>query len=193
MLGWNGQSLQYLSLVVGRTISDFFRSTFITLGKVSSFSGVAGTRVYNVHTPSRKRHIKRVTRRSYVALASSVVNSPSTSKSVLDKVAIRIKSEMKALSSTKHDSILRDSVEAVKHFHWDTVMIELSRNLPTLMSLLSRLVGHPADRNPLLCLMASQILKSRHQHLGLVQRAVSVMMYGNGTAKQVIVWWVDWV
>ena len=41
VLGWNGQSLQYLSLVLGRTMSVSFRSTFITRGKVSSFSLVS--------------------------------------------------------------------------------------------------------------------------------------------------------
>ena len=107
------------------------------------------------------------------------------SKSIISEVATKIKSEMKDLSSDAHDSILRDSMEAVKHFHWDTVMLELLDKIPTLMSLLSQLVRRPAEQKPLLCFLASQLLKSRHQHMGLVQRAVSVMMYGNGTAKQV--------
>ena len=64
-------------------------------------------------------------------------------------------------------------------------MLELSHKIPTLMSLLSQLVRQPATQKPLLCLLASQLLKSRHHHMGLVQWAVSVMMYGNATAKQV--------
>ena len=64
-------------------------------------------------------------------------------------------------------------------------MLELSHKIPTLMSLLSQLVRRPATQKPLLCLLASQLLKSRHHHMGLVQRAVSVMMYGNATTKQV--------
>ena len=60
-----------------------------------------------------------------------------------------------------------------------------SRKIPTLMSLLSKLVGQSSERSPLLCLVASMILKSRHRHMGLVQRAMSVMLYGNGTGKQV--------
>ena len=118
-------------------------------------------------------------------MASTVVNSPRMSKSIIAEIATKIKSEMKALSSDAQDSILRDSVEAVKHFHWETVMLELLHNTPTLMSLLSQLVRRPAVQKPLLCFLASQLLKSRHHHMGLVQRAVSVMMYGNGTAKQV--------
>ena len=67
----------------------------------------------------------------------------------------------------------------------DTVWLELQKNVPTLMSLLINLVRRPAESKPLLCLLASQIVKARHQRMGLVQRAVSVMLYGNGTAKQV--------
>ena len=89
------------------------------------------------------------------------------SKSIISEVATKIKSEMKDLSSDAHDSILRDSMEAVKHFHWDTVMLELLDKIPTLMSLLSQLVRRPAEQKPLLCFLASQLLKSRHQHIGI--------------------------
>lgn len=106
-------------------------------------------------------------------------------KSVLSKLASKIIAEMKELSSDAHNSILRDQVEAVKHFHWDTVMLELLQKCPTLMTLLSKVVQQPKDNKPLLCFIACQLLKSRHQHMGLVQRAVSVMLYGSGTAKQV--------
>lgn len=90
----------------------------------------------------------------------------------------KIKTEMKDISSRAHDSILRDTIEAVKHFSWETILIELKEKLQTLISLLTQLIGQQV---PLLCLLASQILKAK----GLVQRAVSVMLYGNGTAKQV--------
>lgn len=145
----------------------------------------SSTRSYNIHTPSRKKTIKRITRKTYHSMASTIVNSPTMSKSVITQVATKMKTEMKALSSDAHDSILRDSVEAVKRFSWETVWLELSRNVPTLMSLLSQLIPGASHKKPLLCFLASQLLKSRHQRLCLVQRAVSVMLYGNGTAKQV--------
>lgn len=118
-------------------------------------------------------------------MTAGVVNSPSTFKSLISQLALKIKREMKDLSSDSNDSILRDTMEAVKLFSWETVKLELFKKVPTLMSLLSRLVNRPAERTPLLCLIASQLLKCRHQRLCLVQRAVSVMLYGNGTAKQV--------
>lgn len=118
-------------------------------------------------------------------MAATVVNSPTLCLSIVKKLAVKIKSEMKNISSADHDSILRDSVEAIKHFHWDTVFLELQNKVPTLMSLLKQIVKLPAEKKPLLCFLGSQLLKSRHQHMGLVQRAISVMLYGNGTAKQV--------
>ena len=91
--------------------------------------------------------------------------------SIVKKLAVQIKSEMKNISSADHDSILRDSVEAIKHFHWDTVFLELQNKVPTLMSLLKQI---PAEKKPLLCFLGSQLLKSRHQHMGLVQTVISV-------------------
>ena len=144
----------------------------------------AGVHTYKVHTPSRKRAIKRLHRKSYGSTASALVNSP-TAHSIITKLAIKIKGEMKAVCSRSHDSDLQDSLETVTHFDWETVRLEFQQKLPTLMSLLSQVTGQASKRSPLICLLASMILKSRHQRMGLIQRAVSVMLYGNGTAKQV--------
>ena len=73
----------------------------------------------------------------------------------------------------------------VKHFHWDTVYLELQHKITTLLSLLEQIVKRPSLKRPLLCALCSQLLNSQHQHMGLVQRAISIMLYGNGTAKQV--------
>lgn len=118
-------------------------------------------------------------------MASTLVNSPRTSESVITNISLRIKREMKAISSDAQDSVLRDTIEALKHFSWETVWLELNQNIPTLMSLLSQLIPNPTEHKPLLCFVASQLLKSRHQRMGLVQRAISIMLYGHGTAKQV--------
>lgn len=114
-----------------------------------------------------------------------MLTSTQMSESVICQVATSICSEMKDLSSDKHDSILRDKVEALKCFHWETIMCELEAKL-TLMNLLKLIVPRAEQHRPLLSLIASQLLKSRHQRMGLAQCAVSVMLYGNGTSKQVI-------
>ena len=139
----------------------------------------SGVRSYKVRTPSRKRSIRRIARKNYVSTVAALVNSPTTGQTIVAKLAIRIREEMQAISCRSHDSILRDSVEAVKKFSWETVRLELQYTMPTLMTLLSQLVGRASERSPLICLLASMILKSRHNQMGLVQRAVSVMLYGN--------------
>ncbi len=136
-------------------------------------------------TPLRKKGIKRLARRSYPSLATMMVASPDTLKSTVFQVSKKIREEMKQLSSDSHDSILKDTVEAVKQFHWDTVLLEYHKMVPTLMMLLQNLVPKPANKKPFICFLVSLLLKCRHQRMGLVQRAVSIMLYGNGSSKQV--------
>ena len=147
----------------------------------------AGARVFHVRTPVRKQGIKRLVRKNYRSLASTMMSSAEIAKPILMEVSRKIKVEMKHMSSDDHDSILRDAymVEALKHFDWERVMLELEKKLPILLTLLKQIVPRPTEQRPLLCLVASQLLKSRHQQLGLVQQTISIMLYGNGSSKQV--------
>lgn len=138
-----------------------------------------------MNTPVRKCTAKRLAHRSYKSLASSLMKSSSTSTDMVSEVAKKIKAEMKGISSQRHDSILLDTIESVKNFSWERVLLELQSMMPTLIHLLMKLVTNPTKKKPLLCMLASQLLKQRHPQLGLVQRAMSVLLYGNGTNKQV--------
>lgn len=53
---------------------------------------------------------KRFARKCYASTAPTLVNSST-------KLAMRITAEMKVIRRVSHDSILRESVEAIKHFH----------------------------------------------------------------------------
>jgi len=108
-----------------------------------------------------------------------MAKSLTTSKSVIVELAMKIRSEMKDINSDAHNLILRDTIEAVYQFSWKTVMLELQHKLSTLTLLLI----------PLFCFVASILLKSRYQRLGLVQHVISVMLYGNSSSKQVIKLW----
>ena len=57
---------------------------------------------------------------SYKSLAVTLVNTPDMFRSVLMENYHMITAEMKDLSSDRSDSILRNNVEAVKWFHWDS-------------------------------------------------------------------------
>ena len=65
---------------------------------------------------------------------------PATSDRILHEVARKIKSEMKFMGSVDNDSILRDSIQALKQFSWDTVYLELEANNPTLVKLLRQFI-----------------------------------------------------
>ena len=147
----------------------------------------SGPKSFNVHTPRRKKLIKKIAHRSQVSLVSTVINSPTTSSTSIKEIAWRIKSEMKVMSSNEYDSIFRHAytVESLRNFSWERIMLELRQGLPTLTQLLECLIPHPAEKKPLFCLVSSQLLKARHGKLGLVQRAVSTMLFGHSTSKQV--------
>lgn len=104
---------------------------------------------------------------------------------VITELARKVKCEMKSFSSAKSDSIFRDMYAALQQFSWKSVFLELSAGLPTLINFLVQIIPRPKDSIPLVCMIASQLLKGRHQRMSLVQRAVSTMLYGNGTKKQV--------
>ena len=101
------------------------------------------------------------------------------------EVAKRVRKEMKEICAKTHNSILRDSHEAVKCFSWQTIWLEYVQKMPTLLNLLSNLVSDVEKSKSLLCLIISMILKDRVKQMCLVQRGISVLMYGNGTTKQV--------
>ena len=92
--------------------------------------------MYTLNTPGRKTGIKQYTRRSFKSLASAVVASPITSDQVLREIARTINEEMKSLASMEHDTILRDNIEAIEQFRWDTVFMELNEKVPMLIRLL---------------------------------------------------------
>lgn len=139
----------------------------------------------NVNTPTRKRCIKRVARRKYKSLASMMFTRPDSTKSATVEMGCKILAEMQTLSSDAHDSFLRNTMDAVKTFNWEKVMSEYTQTVPTLIMLLECLVPKPAEKKPFICFVASLLLKCRHQRMALVQRAVSIMLYGNGCSKQV--------
>ena len=134
-------------------------------------------KVFKVNTPARKQGIKRLARRSYRSLASSIVNYSPLSTNMVSEVARKIKAEMKDISSQRHNSFLLDSCEAVKHFSWDRVLHKLRNMMPTLMQLLTKLISNPLARKPLMCVLSSPLLKQRYPWLGLVQRAMSVLFF----------------
>ena len=118
-------------------------------------------------------------------MANAAVHSSDMRPPIVSKICTYIESEMTAMGSIGCDSIFKDSIEALKNFSWEAVHNEFLQHMPTLMAMLSKLIPKFAHHKPLLCTIASQLLKCKYPKMGLVQRAISVMLYGNSVAKQV--------
>ncbi len=157
----------------------------LIINQVSVFYQTGRKKVINVKTPTRKRGIQRLARRNYKSLASTMFTSAEFTKSAMVKLTCRIRDEMQKMSSDAHDSILRDRIEAVKQFSWETVYLEYCKMIPTLIFFLESFIPNLKSKKIFICFVASLLLKCRHQRMGLVQRAISVMLYGNGSTKQV--------
>lgn len=143
----------------------------------------SGQRTYPINSPWRQNTIKSLTRKSNRAFANS---SSLTSERILEQVCKIIK-EMKGICSDEHDSILRDTYERVKHFKLSRFFDELVQKMPFLIKLLVSLVGGSDDskRIILVSVIASMLLKNRFSKMGLLQRVISILLYGNGCSKQV--------
>ena len=117
----------------------------------------SGAKRYKVETPTRKQVIKKHTRKRYRSTVSVLARNDATFEHVLYSVVKNIKTELKHIGSLDHNSILRDTNEGVRQFSWETVWLELNKNVPTLMKFLIKLL--PKVGKPLLCFFVSLILK----------------------------------
>ena len=108
------------------------------------------SRTYYIRTPSRKDGIKCLARRRYKPLSFTIVNLSTTPKLIITEVAINIKSEVKDISSNSHGSVLKDTVQGVKHFSWETITLEILNKMPTLMLLPMKLVPQSPQQKALL-------------------------------------------
>ena len=85
------------------------------------------------------------------------VNTEQTKGLIVTEV---VNEEMK-ICLDEHSSILLDNHEAVKKFSWRTIWMELNTCMPILMKLLTGFVCNWEDKIPMLCLIASMLLKAR--------------------------------
>ena len=137
-----------------------------------------------MNTPFRRHGTKRFIRGHYSKLSVSLIENSKSCQHLLNALAAKVKKEMKELCNLENNSILRDDIEAVKHFSWETVWLELKRSTPTLASLLTKL-WYRQPNKLLTCFIISLFLKQRLRNMSLVQHAISVLLYGNGASKQV--------
>ena len=96
-----------------------------------------------------------------------------------------VKQEMATLCGKQECSIIGSSIEAFENFSFDAVWCEMKTFLPTLTSILGQIVPSKKNKIPVICLIVSILLKRRSMKMALVQRMISLLLYGNGASKSV--------
>lgn len=135
-------------------------------------------------TPNRNKIGKRLARRSYPAFTKAVVTNFSVQ--TVSAVCKKAHEEMKHLSLAVSDSVLsHGEVNLLLEFSWDVIWSEFQKYLPTVVSIFTGLTNDLPRNKPLICLLIAMILKRNHQRMSLVQRIMSIFLYGNGVHKQV--------
>ena len=85
---------------------------------------------------------------------------------MLNALTSKIKKQIRKVCKLDYYSILKDDIEGVKHFSWETVWLELQRDVPTLVTFLMKLLSRP--NKPLISFIISQILKLHLPCMALV-------------------------
>ena len=134
-------------------------------------------------TPTRQPTVCSLTRRSYKAATSAFTWLPRTQPYLLDKLVSQIRKEVNAICSLKHNSVLRGKHTTLKDFSWTRIWHDLTEKVPTLVKLFQKLI--PKAGRKYICFLVSSILKKRCQQMSLVQRAISFLLYANGTNREV--------
>ena len=157
-----------------------FVNTCILLQVIVKYN--SGVRAYTIDTPTQRRTIKQVIQRCYAAVASRLVQGSSL-ENVLTSLGRQIRAELRQLCLLENNSILRDTISAVKCFSWEQLLAEFQTKLPTLVKFFRRVFPHCSHK--VLCFIISQLVKQRSPQMALAQRVISVLMYGNSASKQV--------
>lgn len=144
----------------------------------------SGIRTFAIDTPVRRRTIKQVIHRHYAPVMSRLVHMNSCLGNILAALGRKIRYELRQLCTLENKSLLRDNVNAVKHFSWEKLHNEFQTKLPTLVKFFRRVF--PQRDQKVMCFIISQLIKQRSPQMALVQWVISVLMYGNGANKQVL-------
>lgn len=142
-------------------------------------------RKYDIDSPTDRQAIKQVSREEYPSAVKSIQKKVEPEKLVAEPVKT-IMGEIETICSTKNASVFRDNDKALTHFNWESLWSELASKAPTLLHMYRKLFRGAGK--PLICFAISMIIKYRSpKKMGVVQRAISTVMYGNGANKQVSV------
>jgi len=104
-------------------------------------------------------------------------------KQVLSVLTKKIKCQMAHICSSNFSSVLKKEHKELSQFNWDELWAEFSKQVPLLLSFLQSIL--PKADKIFITFVVCMLLKKRSKHMSLMQRLVSVLLYGNAANKQV--------
>jgi len=105
------------------------------------------------------------------------------SRYILRTVSRQIRTEFNNICSNSSKSMLQQNNGMLKSFSWEALWSEFESRIPVLLGLLRSIL--PKSDKTFLGFVISLLLKKRNQKMSLMQRLVSVLLYGNAAHKQV--------
>ena len=135
-----------------------------------------------MNTPKRRHMLKRVYRREYCS-AQRLLQNELTPNELASNFAHLLMTEIKEMCHLNSKSLFRDTCSLLHNFSWEAVWAELEAKAPTLLRFYRHMLRGASKA--LICFAISLVLKWRSPGMGLVQRVISCLMYGNGSSKQV--------
>ena len=140
-------------------------------------------------TPQRKHLGKAVARRSKKAIAAECMKDQAVQKHIVKLVGKMVHREIKKFCSDSANSILkRDDPQCIKTFSWESFSSEISKFAPVLKSILqatSKTGMSNTDFNVVMCVCVALLLRNRNPRMNLIQKIISLLLYGGHSSKQV--------
>lgn len=143
-------------------------------------------------TRSLKTLGRCVGRRSRSAIARQAIKDVKIRNKVIELIGKLLAKELTITCSVDANSSLRNrNPDVLEKFRWSDLLTELKETAPTMVSLLKSAISSNKSglRSPntdaITALCCSILLRARSQRMNLIQRLLSVILYGGHASKQV--------
>ncbi|XP_019862645.1 PREDICTED: uncharacterized protein LOC109591334 [Amphimedon queenslandica] len=142
----------------------------------------------NVVSKSLRSLGRSVGRRSRMSIVNFVLKDKIMRRKVAIQIGKLIRKEMKVTCSVKEQSIFKDkSLSAINNFSWNSMVLDLKRTAPVMSSVLENSIDRGQKRKKVeiaMAVAASVLLHGHSERACLLQRAVSLLLYGCHAPKQ---------
>lgn len=136
-------------------------------------------------TPSREEAAARLARKTYPSFTKTVIENFSDDST--KALASMVKEEIKVICRDDTESILKS--DDVLGFSWKNTWKVFQTYLPQLSLFLKEIIS--VDNVNVICMIISIILKCRNAKMCLVQKVISLYLYGNAVHKKVVIYKVS--